>query len=392
MRTCVGFAEHSGQILRCIHFTCTSADLGQTSEQVANTGAQALRLSAGTVDDRCGQFVFRIEQYGQQVARFNLSVIHAKSHGLRICQRALRAIGKPVDSHVNSTLSRPCRALGHNLCFCWYNVVERIYFNTLLCSFFMEQREHARIQIPLLVNLSHPAIGSQQTTVRDVSEGGVFVMLPEPTINVGAKVKLRLVSVLPTDTQPTPMVELEVRRTTPEGLGLAFVNKSAQHLWHTAQRLRSELAIGRDYFQLHQSIAIRNDAKGLLLVQQNGKWMLPGLYLVVGQNSTFALQDYCQDELGLALTSQRITPVAVDSAPDISLGEAATYSVVFTGHTDSVEPTLAEQSDLRDWRWVVRSKDLTEATFAVAWQKDVVEQLLQTIEVRKEAEASPASP
>ncbi len=256
----------------------------------------------------------------------------------------------------------------------------------------MEQREHARIQIPLLVNLSHPAIGSQQTTVRDVSEGGVFVMLPEPTINVGAKVKLRLVSVLPTDTQPTPMVELEVRRTTPEGLGLAFVNKSAQHLWHTAQRLRSELAIGRDYFQLHQSIAIRNDAKGLLLVQQNGKWMLPGLYLVVGQNSTFALQDYCQDELGLALTSQRITPVAVDSAPDISLGEAATYSVVFTGHTDSVEPTLAEQSDLRDWRWVVRSKDLTEATFAVAWQKDVVEQLLQTIEVRKEAEASPASP
>lgn len=72
---------------------------------------------------------------------------------------------------------------------------------------------------------------------------------------------------LPTDTQPTPTVELEVRRTTPEGLGLAFVSKSAQHLWHTAQRSRSELAIGRDYFQLHQSIAINNDAKGLLLVQ-----------------------------------------------------------------------------------------------------------------------------
>lgn len=250
----------------------------------------------------------------------------------------------------------------------------------------MEQREHPRIQIPLLVELSHPAIGSLQTTVRDISAGGVFVMLPEPGIKVGAKVKLRLVSVLPTDTQPTPTVELEVRRTTPEGLGLAFVSKSAQHLWHTAQRLRSELAIGRDYFQLHQSIAINNDAKGLLLVQQNGKWMLPGLYLQVGQNSTTALEDYCRARLGLSLTSRPIAPAAVDSAPDIPLGEAATYSVVFRGHTESVEPTLAEHSDLRNWRWVARSRDLKEITFAAAWQKDVVQQLLERIEVCEDAQ------
>ena len=250
----------------------------------------------------------------------------------------------------------------------------------------MEQREHPRIQIPLLVELSHPAIGSMRTTIRDASTGGVFVMLPKPDIKIGAKVKLRLVAVLPTDTQPTPTVELEVRRTTPEGLGLAFISKSAQHLWHTAQRLRSELAIGRDYFQLHQSIAINNDAKGLLLVQQNGKWMIPGLYLEVGQHSANAIEDYCRSQLGLFVTSRSIAPVAVDSAPDISLGEAATYSVVFCGHTESVEPTLAEHSNLRNWRWVARSRDLTEITFAAAWQKDVVEQLLERIEASKHAQ------
>ena len=42
--------------------------------------------------------------------------------------------------------------------------------------------------------------------IRDVTES---------RLKVGAKVKLRLVSVLRTDTQPTPTVELEVRRTTP---------------------------------------------------------------------------------------------------------------------------------------------------------------------------------
>ena len=45
------------------------------------------------------------------------------------------------------------------------------HFSTLSNrSFVMEQREHLRIQIPLLVELTHPAVGSIQCTARDVSE------------------------------------------------------------------------------------------------------------------------------------------------------------------------------------------------------------------------------
>ena len=56
----------------------------------------------------------------------------------------------------------------------------------------MEQRQHLRIQIPLGVEITHPAIGTQTTTARDISEGGVFVRLATNSIAVGAKVKIKV--------------------------------------------------------------------------------------------------------------------------------------------------------------------------------------------------------
>lgn len=240
----------------------------------------------------------------------------------------------------------------------------------------MEQREHPRIQIPLLVELSHPTIGSVQTTARDISEGGLFVHLANPQIKVGGKLKLRLMTVLPTDTQPTPTVEMQVKRVTDDGLGLAFTNRTAEHLWSSVQRLREELEVGRDYFQVHQAIAITHQSKGLLLVQQNGKWIFPGHYLLVGENAVKKLRAFIEETLGLTL-SEKLQAYATDSSPDISISAAATYSVIFSTRTESSTIKLAGDSAYKDWRWAGKARDLREITFASDLQRGEAEQILK---------------
>jgi len=255
-------------------------------------------------------------------------------------------------------------------------------FSTLIYSQpHMEQREHPRIQIPLLVELSHPTVGTIQTIARDISAGGLFVRMPNPQISPGGKLKVRLMTVLPTDTQPTPTVEMEVKRVTEEGLGLAFINRTAEHLWTSVQRLRDELEIGRDYFQIYQSLAATNPDKGLLLVQQHGKWVLPGHYLMVGDNALSKLRDFIEKELGLILTN-KVAPFSADSAPDISISEAATYSVIFTTELDALELSLTKDSQFKDWRWLAKSRDLSEITFASPLHRQEVETLLEQLASR----------
>jgi hypothetical protein len=240
----------------------------------------------------------------------------------------------------------------------------------------MEQREHPRIQIPLLVELSHPAIGLLNTIARDISEGGLFVHLPNPQIKVGGKIKLRLMTILPTDTQVTPTVEMQVIWVSDEGLGLAFTNRTAEHLWKSVRRLRDELEIGRDYFQIHQSLAVANPSKGLLLVQQDGKWLFPGHYLTVGENATNAILEFAESELGLSL-SGRLLAYATDSSPEIAITEAATYSVIFSIEVDKPKVKLTNDSEYRDWRWLAKHRDLNEITFASDQQRVEAKQILK---------------
>jgi PilZ domain-containing protein len=243
-------------------------------------------------------------------------------------------------------------------------------------SLVMEKREHPRIQIPLLVELIHPAIGTVQTNAKDISEGGLFVYLANPKVREGGKIKLRVLTTLPTDTQSKPTIDMQVKRVTEEGLGLAFINKTAQHLWSSVQQPRQELVIGRDYFQVHLSLAVLNDKKGILLVQENGKWLLPGRFLIVGESSEKALRDFAESGLGLPLSSS-ITPDAADSTVDVGLSEAATYSVIYKATTTVSAIELPKQGQYRDWRWLNRLRDLREITFAIPFQRTTAEALIK---------------
>ena len=113
----------------------------------------------------------------------------------------------------------------------------------------MEQRTHPRIRLPLLVEIQHPSIGKRRCTARDVSEGGIFVMVRNHSFAVGAKLRLTSLNPNQVDSQPTPTVDMEVKHVDENGVGLAFVNRTSRHLWETVKRLRDELEIGRDYFQ-----------------------------------------------------------------------------------------------------------------------------------------------
>ena len=240
----------------------------------------------------------------------------------------------------------------------------------------MDHRQHPRIQIPLLVELSHPAVGHLQTTARDISAGGLFVRMPNPKIRAGGKLKIRLLTLSPTDTQPTPTVDMEVKRVTDEGLGLAFINKTAEHLWSSVQHLRNELAIGRDYFQTHQSVAVFHSHKGVLLVQQNGKWLFPGHYLMVGEDALPTLRSHVEQNLSLTL-EHKISPIATDSAPQIGIAEAATFSVIYTTVAESHGVELSNSCRYKDWRWVSKPRDIPEITFAVPQHREQVEVLLE---------------
>ena len=202
-----------------------------------------------------------------------------------------------------------------------------------------------------------------------------------PKINSGSKLKLKLLTVLPTDTQPTPTVDMEVKRVADDGLGLAFINRTAEHLWNSVQRLRSELEIGRDYFQVHQSVALTHPDKGVLMVQQNGKWLFPGFYLQVGQNALQAASSFVAEELGVA-DRTRLQPLVTDSATDVSVTEAATYSVILHGEITQPEITLNDSSGFKDWRWIGKIRDLGEITFAVNLQRNTVQQLLEAARQR----------
>lgn len=227
----------------------------------------------------------------------------------------------------------------------------------------MEQRKHPRVQLPLLVELKHPALPRQRHIARDISEGGVFVhMQPPASIRPGAKMRLTLLDPISVDNQPSPTVDVQVVRVEEDGLGMAFVNKASRHLWQSVERLREELAVGRDYFQVHQSALLLSQDKELLIVQQNGRWGFPGHYLIVGENWEQALAASLRQQLGLPAVHVR-RPFAGDTSAAAEVPEAAVYRVFILVTSETSNVTLATDSPYSSFRWVDRRRDLEESTF-----------------------------
>lgn len=227
----------------------------------------------------------------------------------------------------------------------------------------MEKRKHPRIRLPILVEIQHPAIGREKCVARDISEGGVFVEIQNPRVKPGAKVKLTLLNSSSVDSQPTPTVEMEVKRVEKQGLGLSFINKTSRHLWASVERLREELAVGRDYFQVHVSCIVLNAQGELLIVQQNGKWVFPGLYLVVGESWRDAVRRMLKATFALVPDKlEQIVNMETESSDAIP--EAAVVRLHTLMMADDSTFSFTADKRYRDWKWTNRRRDMDELTFS----------------------------
>jgi hypothetical protein len=226
-----------------------------------------------------------------------------------------------------------------------------------------DERESPRIQLPFEVELSHPSLGKIRSVARDISETGIFVRLSPTGLRPGAKVKITVLAAALVESNPTPTIEMEVARVTEEGLGLKFANRTSQHLWQSVDRLRRELRLGQDYFQVFQGAAIVNHQNKLLVVQRHGKWLFPGDYLTVGSAWEPELTEYLKLELGVDDLAFEDT-LGIDSAPNLLAGENATFSVFHRYSSQADRVHLREESRYRHAKWVSRAFSLEELTFA----------------------------
>jgi hypothetical protein len=224
-------------------------------------------------------------------------------------------------------------------------------------------REASRVQLPFEVELKHPTLGTVRSVVRDISESGLFVGLQGSTLKPGARVRVTVLNVALTEGSATPTIEMEVVRTAPDGMGLKFINHAARHLWHSVRRLREELDLGRDYFQVFQAALVTSPQRKLLLLQQSGRWLFPGQHLVVGQEWRTALTAFLESELAIE-SATFVETLEVDSSPDVMAPENATLSLFHHFKTASTRVRLREGSRFRHPRWVSRVLEVDELSFS----------------------------
>lgn len=227
----------------------------------------------------------------------------------------------------------------------------------------MERREHARIQLPLLVELQHPTIGRRTCIARDVSEGGVFVQIENVTLKTGAKIKLTVRNANTVDTQPTPTVDMEIVRVEADGLGCRFVNRTSRHLWESVQRLRAELAVGQDYFQLHACAACLNEMGRLLIVQQNGRWTFPGTYIVVGDDWRERLSEMLAERFALKVDPSGIQLLTLETEANADMPEAAVAKLFTVVRADAGEFAFKPGERYKSSRWLQNPRMVDELTF-----------------------------
>ncbi len=242
----------------------------------------------------------------------------------------------------------------------------------------VEQRKYPRVNVPVLVEVKHASLGTIRATAQNLSAGGLFVPLEDKDklarLQTNARLKVRLLSAVAIEPQPTPTVDMVVARIEDGGIGLKFANETSRFLWQSAPSERSELTVGQDYFQVYLSVVLTRASK-LLLLEQRGHWLFPGTYLRVGQPwreaiDGFLLQNLTVDSL------QSVGPLELESLQDEQLPQAATLRLFYHYQCEG-DVALHDAAEYRDLRWVDRPRVLEDLTFARESDRAVAMKLLE---------------
>ncbi len=226
-----------------------------------------------------------------------------------------------------------------------------------------DKRKHPRIELPFQVEIQHASLGVIRTIATNISEAGMFVDLDEPTTTVGSYVNVTVLSLPLVESPPTPSIKMIVRHCSSNGLGLEFSSNTSRHLWETVNRARNTLIIGEDYFQVFQNAIIVNPKKQILLVQQTGKWLLPGEYMKVGQEWEKSLKHTLKKTLGLGgLIHTEL--MGIDAYPDIPAKEAAIFTVFHRFSASDAGVTLLPKGQYSASKWIGHERAVNELTFS----------------------------
>ncbi len=83
-----------------------------------------------------------------------------------------------------------------------------------------DKRRHVRTPIVCRIRIVHPRFGEMMVKTRDISDGGVFVVLDDaPALPVGDIVQGQVQGLV----ADAPVLDMEVVRVEPTGVGLKFV-------------------------------------------------------------------------------------------------------------------------------------------------------------------------
>lgn len=84
-----------------------------------------------------------------------------------------------------------------------------------------EKRAHKRKLVNASIHLFHDSFGEIESIARDISNGGVFVIVqPEHEIAIGEQLQMRLLD----SSDPNVLFNVQVVRHDKGGMGLMFLN------------------------------------------------------------------------------------------------------------------------------------------------------------------------
>lgn len=83
-----------------------------------------------------------------------------------------------------------------------------------------EQRQHIRTRLTSSVKLTHESTGTIEVKTQDISDGGIYLVLPSGDLPaVGSQVQVQLI-----DTPfEAPVLEMLIVRLEKNGIGLKFI-------------------------------------------------------------------------------------------------------------------------------------------------------------------------
>ncbi|HSX51546.1 MAG TPA: PilZ domain-containing protein [Cellvibrio sp.] len=86
-----------------------------------------------------------------------------------------------------------------------------------------DQRRHVRTAFACRIKITHESVGELLVKTRDISDGGVFVVLePDQIPPVGTLLTGQVQGLM----DDAPVLQLEVVRVEPTGVGLRFVQEN----------------------------------------------------------------------------------------------------------------------------------------------------------------------